>query len=114
MVVDAFQYHWFVGAERPDWFTDAVTHGLIKLFADRGCRIHTTSGLQMAQVGDFIVRGTHGEIYPVEREIFHTIYEPVEHLEPESSVPELCCVAGCQNRRHPLARSCVPHLTTNA
>ncbi len=41
--------------------------------------IHTLEGKYQAYPQlDIIVRGTRGEVYPVKRDIFEEIYEPVE------------------------------------
>ena len=39
--------------------------------------IPTLEGVKTASVGDWIVRGVHGEFYPVKDEIFRKTYEPV-------------------------------------
>lgn len=39
--------------------------------------VRTIEGEMLAREGDYIVRGTHGEFYPVKREIFEANYEPV-------------------------------------
>ena len=59
-------------------------HGLPKITRDnpRGERhtfeINTLEGKVALRVGDYIVIGTHGEIYPVLRKIFEEKYEFVE------------------------------------
>ena len=39
--------------------------------------VRTNRGPAIARVGDYIVRGTAGEFYPVDRPIFEHKYEPV-------------------------------------
>lgn len=41
-------------------------------------KINTLEGTMTADVGDWILRGTAGEIYPCKPDIFKNIYEPVE------------------------------------
>jgi len=82
VVVDAVQlrqrFLW------PDWFHDAVssnviiTHGLGKYGTGPVyCEIKTLEGVMRANAGDWVVRGTQGEIYPCKPDIFIEIYEPV-------------------------------------
>lgn len=78
VVVDAVQlrqrFLW------PDWFHDAVssnviiTHGLGKYGTGPVyCEIKTLEGVMRANAGDWVVRGTQGEIYPASR-IFSSKY----------------------------------------
>lgn len=39
--------------------------------------IRTLEGKMTAKVGDFIIKGVHGEFYPCKPEIFEATYEPV-------------------------------------
>jgi hypothetical protein len=43
-----------------------------------GLTIPTLEGNMTANQGDWIIRGTKGEIYPCKPDIFAEIYEPVE------------------------------------
>lgn len=40
-------------------------------------KIKTLEGDMFANTGDYIVRGTFGELYPVKKEIFENIYERI-------------------------------------
>ena len=40
-------------------------------------KIFTLEGVMLASVGDFIIRGIHGEHYPCKPEIFEMTYEKV-------------------------------------
>jgi len=75
--------------EAIEW--DGLDHTLrnIRLMAPAGVRtvtrdsgddivVHTLEGLMRAYVGDFIIRGVKGEIYPCKPDIFHLTYDPVE------------------------------------
>lgn len=67
----------------PDWFTQAVADE--KIWIDRsivngavriyGCTINTLEGRMHAKLGDYIIRGTHGELYPCKPDIFEETYE---------------------------------------
>lgn len=39
--------------------------------------IKTPEGLMMADIGNFVIEGTHGEFYPCKAEVFRTKYEEV-------------------------------------
>lgn len=40
-------------------------------------QIHTLEGTMTADVGDYIIRGIHGELYPCKPDIFKATYDPV-------------------------------------
>lgn len=50
--------------------------------ADSGqcINIHTLEGVMRVDVGDWIIRGVHGEFYPCKPDIFAKTYEPVESV----------------------------------
>ena len=39
-------------------------------------KIPTLEGVMTAQVGDYIIKGVHGEFYPCKPDIFKETYEP--------------------------------------
>jgi hypothetical protein len=43
-----------------------------------GLTIYTLEGRHRAEVGDWIIRGVAGELYPCKPDIFDQTYEPVE------------------------------------
>lgn len=43
----------------------------------QGIKIHTLEGDMTASVGDWIIRGVKGEVYPCKPDIFEATYEPV-------------------------------------
>ena len=43
--------------------------------------IRTLEGVMTASLGDWIIRGVAGEVYPCKPEIFRQTYEPVEEEE---------------------------------
>lgn len=49
-------------------------------------RIRTPEGVMTASLGDYIIRGVHGEIYPCKPDIFEETYEMAE--DEEMSVAE--------------------------
>jgi hypothetical protein len=44
-----------------------------------GVVIYTLEGDMRASVGDWIIRGTAGELYPCKPDVFADVYEPVEN-----------------------------------
>jgi len=42
-----------------------------------GLKIFTLEGIHMATIGDFIIKGVHGEFYPCKPDIFAKTYEEV-------------------------------------
>lgn len=50
-----------------------------KLTADKtGLTIETLEGNHKAKIGDFIIKGVSGELYPCKPDIFEKTYEKVE------------------------------------
>ena len=67
--------------EHPNWFTNNNSCMIINrdqsglaLQAD----IKTLEGTMTANLGDFIIQGVKGEIYPCKPDIFEATYEKVE------------------------------------
>lgn len=46
--------------------------------AEHETTIHTLEGDMRAEVGDYIITGVKGEVYPCKPDIFELTYEPVE------------------------------------
>lgn len=78
VVIEAFQF----GVEdAPKWFTDAILKDVVlKHEPDdkASAEIKTLEGWHHATVGDYIIRGVKGELYPCKPDIFHMTYEPAE------------------------------------
>ena len=45
---------------------------------NNGMYIHTLEGQMKASIGDYIIKGVNGEIYPCKPDIFKKTYEKVE------------------------------------
>lgn len=59
--------------EDPEWCIEAIQQGKIEFHTINGvtvAHIHTLEGIMQANPGDYIVKGTHEEFYPVKPEIF--------------------------------------------
>ena len=83
IVIEAFK--WTGGPEQEDdpiWCIDKIKEGEI-WFTNTGTvacemKIRTLEGIMTAQVGDYIIQGIKGEIYPCKPDIFEATYEKVE------------------------------------
>ena len=80
VVIEAFRLN-ERGLIAEDWFWDAVTRNNIithcfgKHEPDPAwCEIKTLEGTMIANAGDYIIQGVHGEIYPCKADIFQKTY----------------------------------------
>lgn len=63
----------------PDWAVKAFENGIIHLSENDEFEIRTLEGNMKASIGDYIIRGVYGEIYPCKSDIFESTYELVEN-----------------------------------
>lgn len=83
VVIEAFR--WTGGPDQeedPVWIVDAIKKGEV-WFKNIGtsnvqCCIETLEGVMAASVGDYIIQGVQGEIYPCKPDIFAATYERAE------------------------------------
>ena len=74
VVIEAFQ----LGVDHmPNWFVDKVRTEEIAFDEKLGAYIQTLEGVMQAGVGDYIIKGVAGEIYPCKPDIFNKTYEAV-------------------------------------
>ena len=84
VVIEAFQLsrNW-PDCDCNNWFHDAVTKGIIITHnmgkfhnpsQETYIEIKTLEGLMRGDLGDFIIKGVKGEIYPCKPEIFELTY----------------------------------------
>ncbi len=72
VVIEAFKWG---TDEVPGWWRD---HEGIKINVATGSAfIPTLEGTHEARVGDFIIQGIQGELYPCMPDIFEATYEPI-------------------------------------
>jgi hypothetical protein len=71
VVIEAFRYY---VDPRPDWFCDKVSTNDILTY-ETHCSIMTLEGMMRGEVGDYIIQGVKGEIYPCKPDIFAATYE---------------------------------------
>lgn len=60
----------------PSWLADAMDAGTTRLRADGTAEIDTLEGTMRADVGDWIICGVKGELYPCKPDIFAATYHP--------------------------------------
>lgn len=72
----------------PKWIKPYICADKFQLIFDKtdkeliGARIETLEGIHYANVGDYIIKGVKGELYPCKADIFDMTYEKAEE-EPE-------------------------------
>lgn len=77
--VEAFQFGY---DKQPPWFDEAIISGKVSLYMmvnDFCVEIQTLEGTMVARIGDYIIRGVKGEIYPCKADIFEMTYEVVSN-----------------------------------
>ena len=80
--------------ENPKWFEEARTKGDIIFYYRFAkvnlARIYTPEGEMTAKLGDYIIKGVNGELYPCKPDIFEKTYEKVSaYLKGIEIVPDL-------------------------
>ena len=91
VVIDAFKYEGDLKNSDgrycvPDWaaaaFESGIMHHGYKIkdvdHAELGLFIETLEGTHHVSVGDYVIRGVNGELYPCKPDIFEKTYEKVE------------------------------------
>lgn len=80
VVIEAFQFVRGYSEPTPEWFAQAITEG--KAYFQGGDEpywtIETLEGNHKASLGDFIIQGVKGEIYPCKPDIFEATYDSAE------------------------------------
>ena len=61
----------------PLWFVEAEESNIIRLFG-HNLLINTLEGEMIANIGDWIIQGVNGEIYPCKPDIFEKTYEEIK------------------------------------
>lgn len=66
-----------IDSKVPGWIFNAMADRVMNESGD-GWNINTLEGKMRANVGDYIIQGVHGELYPCKPDIFKETYELVE------------------------------------
>ena len=72
--IEAFQFN---VDNIPDWFVEALIRNEVKIYnTDKvHCLIETLEGTMRGNVGDYIIKGLKGELYPCKPDVFEKKYE---------------------------------------
>ena len=89
VVIEAFQYdgdlkdcdgNWYV----PNWAVEAYEKGVMH-YASESCGappcelfIETLEGIHHVSIGDYVIQGVNGELYPCKPDIFEKTYESIK------------------------------------
>jgi hypothetical protein len=61
----------------PPWLVAALLNSSVTVIATGGLNISTLEGLMRADIGDYVIKGIKGELYPCKPDIFIATYELV-------------------------------------
>jgi hypothetical protein len=61
----------------PTWLVDALMKGDVEARSNGGLDISTKEGVMWGQVGDWVIQGVKGELYPCKPDIFAVTYDPL-------------------------------------
>jgi hypothetical protein len=76
VVIEAFKWNPDAPvAETPAWFSDACGSRVAIPELDGTVTIGTLEGDHTARIGDYIIQGVKGELYPCKPDIFDMTYE---------------------------------------
>lgn len=83
VIIEAFQWHGEHCRENagifPEWMVEAAKSEVVKyLPLAEAVEITTLEGTMRAELGDWIIRGVKGELYPCKPDIFEATYEPAD------------------------------------
>lgn len=103
VTIEAVQVAQRMDTLNPDWFADAVTantvilHGTGK-WGEGPCylEIKTLEGVMRAEVGDWIIQGVKGELYPCKPDIFAATYEPAALASSREAAQPVAWIVECR------------------
>jgi hypothetical protein len=59
----------------PSWLVDALVSGNAQACPGGGVEIKTLEGTMLGEVGDWVIRGVKGELYPCKPDVFAATYD---------------------------------------
>lgn len=78
VIIEAVQFQSPLGVtDAPYWLYDAIADGRVRKDGNT-LKIATLEGEHTARLGDWIIQGVQGELYPCKPDIFAATYEPAE------------------------------------
>lgn len=83
VIIEAYQLTLNDDATRsiPGWFIKAIFAGKIITNEDGTVIIKTLEGDHRGDIGDYIIKGIKGELYPCKPDIFAQTYDPVPDVK---------------------------------
>lgn len=85
VVIEAVQFLGFsekngqvVLSERPAWLVEQFGKDIVFFDEENTLTIKTLEGNHTASIGDYIIKGVKGELYPCKPDIFEQTYDPEE------------------------------------
>jgi hypothetical protein len=85
IVVEASQFLGFdnnsghvMFSDRPNWLNNQIGKNIEFFKVKNTITIKTLEGDMLCGVGDYIIQGVNGELYPCKEDIFNKTYERVE------------------------------------
>jgi hypothetical protein len=64
-------------SERPDWLNEAIGNTITFFDKPNTLTIETLEGRMTAEIGDYIIMGIQGELYPCKPDIFQASYDMI-------------------------------------
>lgn len=82
VVIEAFEYDGDLMNSKgkyyvPDWAVSAFKAGTLAYLTEWDLYVVRPEGNLLISVGDYVIHGVDGEIYPCKPDIFKATYEPV-------------------------------------
>lgn len=65
-------------SSRPEWLTKEFGKSVLFFDKPKTLTIKTLEGAMLAEIGDYIIRGVNGELYPCKPDIFEKTYDIIE------------------------------------
>lgn len=94
VIVQAFKFTGELNQDVPEWFRNAELQNIATRFfssdgvTEGACHIKTLEGEIIANIGDFIIKGVAGELYPCKPNIFEQTYEQVTQISQEKDMTD--------------------------
>ena len=89
IVIEAFKFDGYIidfGEEPypPCWAFDGLDTGVLTFDSQGDLYVNTLEGKMLVSIGDYIIKGVQGELYPCKPDIFEATYELAgkEIIEP--------------------------------
>lgn len=76
VTIEAFRWGGQPLSDAPDWFKEAEGRGDVEVLPSSGVDVVTNEGVMRCNIGDWIIKGTEGELYPCKDSVFQRKYEP--------------------------------------